>query len=377
MFKSTLFLFIFGIFFCSFTSSIQAQPKTFDDYQKGMASYNLGNYEEALKNFNAAINDDPDSWASYQQAGYCYFHLNRRKKMTASFNESLKLHPDNPELKAFIAGLPQTQDLGTTPVSSPPPPVRHLKQTSSPSIADKVSNEKWGSSSWLNLSGALSYEALGDLSNAANIWNQDITKASAQGNASLANWGFQFGVEGGLALDKTNVLSLQSGFETGHGFQENLVYSSPVTENINPQLFIAGLNYYRYFPSENGRYFVTAGILFGEAIADYYQDDPVETLQGPLAGNNFGFTIGAGREWKMSPTVGFELIGRFRYLTINQLQNNYFVSTGGTGQAVLATDSLGNIGLASPQSIGQNGLRYATLDFTGFNLGFAFNFYLF
>lgn len=372
--------------FCFPISSLYAQPTQPNDFQKGMTAYNLGNYEEALKDFNAALDDNPDSWESYEQQGYCYFHLNDQKKMMEAFNESLKLHPDNPELKDFISGLSKL--LAPTPTVSsfneePPPPLSAGPSNPNPAAKDYAQaakiqvQEKWGSSSWINLSGAFSFGALGDLNNAANVWNQTLAQYHDQGNASVANLGFQFDLENGLALDKTNALSFQVGFETGHGFQQYLVYSSPVTESINPQLFLFGLNYYHYFPDQNSRYIMTVGILFGEAVVDYYQDDPYETLQGPLGGNNFGFQLGLGREWRISPTVGFQMMGRFRYLSISQLENNYFVSGGGAGQAVLAVDSQGSLGLATPQDIGQGGLRYASIDYTGFSLNFSFNFYVF
>jgi len=363
------------------TLPLRAQTKPSPIYQKGMTAYNLGDYEKALEDFTAALDENPDSWNAYQQQGYCFYHLGRRNEMTAAFNESLRLHPNNTELKAFLAGLSNAPN-PPTPVPSHPwksakARTRLTTPSTTPVPTHSTLSERAETSSWLKLSGDISYGALGDLTNAANYWNQELAKFSAPGNASVANWGFQFGLEGGLALDKNNALSVQTIFETGHGFQEHLNYSSPVTESINPQLFTFGVNYYRYFPANNGRFFLTAGVLFGEAIVDYYQDDPIETFQGPLVGNNLGFTLGAGQEWKMSSTVGFELAGRFRYLNISQLQNNYFVSSGGSGKAVLAVDSLGDIGLASPQAFGQGSLRYATMDFTGFDLGFSFNFYLF
>lgn len=357
------------------------KPETSDNFLKGMAAYALGHFDEALKDFSAVLADNPGSWQAYEQEGYCYFHLNRPGEMNAAFNESLQLHPDNAELRDFL------QQIGSplNPVPSPgPTPVPVPTAIPSPAAAPfpetrpaPQAPDKWGSSSWLNLSGAFSYAALGDLNNAANLWNQVLAQDNAQGNASAANLGFQLGVEGGLALDKTDALSLQAGFETGHGFQEHLVYSSPLTESVNPQLFTFGLNYYRYFPAGDTRFFLTGGVLFGLVAADYYQDDPTETIQGPLFGNNLGFQLGAGEEWRLSPAVGFQVIGRFRYLSIPQLQNNFNVPGMGNGQAVLATDSQGDLGLALPQQIGQGGLRYAVMDYTGASLSFSFNFYLF
>src|ERR1039457_66748 len=93
-------------FFLFFTAVAQAETAPLDDYQKGLTAYNLGDYSKALQCFKNAVGQDPDSWLAYQKEGYCYFHLGQEEKMNLAFFESLRLHPKNPELKAFIANLP-------------------------------------------------------------------------------------------------------------------------------------------------------------------------------------------------------------------------------------------------------------------------------
>lgn len=359
-----------GLFFFAAVSSI-AQISTSPDYQKGMAAYNLGNFEEALQDFQNVINDKPDSWDAYEQAGYCYFHLGRSDEMKAAFDESLSLHKDNPELTAFIKSLSKSP---TTPSITPTASMTTLTKD----VKNNEPSGGWDTAPWLKISGALDFGTMGDLSNAANVWNQELAQYRDLGSGSFSNVGYFINLEGGLPLDKTNALSLQVGFETGEDLQENLVYSSPITENVSAKLLVVGLNYYHYFPDSNGRFLITAGALVGVALVNYYQDDPTETLSGGLTGDSLGFNLGVGREWKLSPTLGLEISGRFRYLSITQIQNNYMVSGfPNTGQVVLAVDTAGDVGLTTPQNIGQGGLRYAVLDYTCFNLGFAFNFYLF
>ena len=371
--KQILLFFLSGIFL--FTTGIPlAQATAPDHFQKGMVSYNLGNYQEALQSFDHAIDDNPDSWEAYQQAGYCYFHLDQRVKMLSAFDESLKLHPDNAELKEFIKNSVKAPTPTPIPAALSTPTQATTGHT--PSLLPAGGPEERGNSPWLNLSGGFGYESLGDLVNAANFWNQQINQYHDQGNASVANLGFQCDLEIGDVVDPTNAFSLQVGFETGHGFQEHLVYSSPVTQNINPQLFTFGWNYYHYIPVGDTRFILTGGFLFGLALVDYYQDDPIETIQGPLSGNNLGFTLGVGAEWPVSSRVGFQMMGRFRYLSITHLQNNFNVGNLSSGQAVLAKDSQGTLGLATQQDISNGGLSYAVMDYTGFNLICSFNFYL-
>ena len=403
MFRGFLWLTVLGSFLL-LGSGIQAQTDNSDDYQKGLTSYNLGDYQQALRYFKNAFVKDPNSWLAYQEEGYCYFHLGQDVQMKLALFESLRLHPDNPELKAFMSNLPGKGNSSSNAQAPSSPDASTLTSpTSETAKAKKIkvededleaahSNtktpvrevlgppvpEKWGSSSWLKITGGLGFGALGDLANAANEWNKEISQARAQGNASFSDAGIQLALEGGDFLDKTNSLSAQVEFETGHGFQDSLVYTSPVTQNINPQLLTFGVNYYHFFPSESGRFFIMGGIFYGLALVDYYSDDPIETISGVLTGNSLGFNFGIGNEFKISSSTGFELSGRFRALTISQVRNNYLVTSySNTGQAVLAADPNGNLGLVDARSIGQNGLRYATLDYTGLTLNFALVFHLF
>lgn len=346
-------------------------PKTkLTDFQKGMTAYNLGQFEDALLDFKQALDDDPDSWEAYQQEGYCYFHLGKQTEMMAAFEESLKRNPDNPGLKNFINDLN-----GITPTPTTVPMEQTAPTPAAPPKSAPAS--KWGRTPWLNLSAGLSYSGLGDLSDSVQAWNALLAQYHDPGSGSVANVGYQVALEFGQPLDPQETLALSADFETGHGFQEDLGPSGPASLSINPQLFQFGLNYYRYFPGTSSRFFLTGGVLFGLAVADFYQNDPIETIQGPLSGTGLGFTLGLGNEWMISPVMGFQLAGRFRYLSISQLQNNYLVTNGGSGQVVLAIDSQADIGLAAPQNIGQSGLRYMTLDYTGFTANFSFNFYLF
>ncbi|HVZ79791.1 MAG TPA: tetratricopeptide repeat protein [bacterium] len=367
------FFYLFLAFLTLFTwptsrCPAQTSQKKLTYYQKGMTAYNLGQYDKALIDFKEALDDDPDSWEAYQQEGYCYYQLGKPKEMKAAFDESLKRNPENPELKEFIKKIPPPDKKGHS---------KGKKETKPEATLPETTPTHWGHAPWLNLSTSLDYALLQDLSVSANAWNAILTQYHAPGSGSVANIGFQFALEFGQPLDPQDTLSLSAGFETGHGFHEDLGPSSPVSLTINPQLFLFGLNYYRYFPEASSRFFLTGGVLFGLSVTDYYQNDPTETIQGPLSGNGVGFTFGLGKEWRLASDIGFQLAARFRYLTINKLQNDYLVTTGGSGQAVLATDSQGDIGLASPQAIGQDGLRYATLDYTGLNINFSLNFYWF
>ncbi len=394
---------VLGFFLLS-GNVVKAQTDNSSDFQKGLTAYDLGDFQQALLYFNKAIANNPNSWQAYLVEGYCYFHLGQDIQMKLALFESLRLHPDNPELKTFMSNLPgkgssstnaQVQSPPAVPtLASPTPETAKAKKiklgdedieaapSKTPTTGADLTNanlrEKWGSSSWLKITGGLGYGALGDLANAANVWNQEIAQARAQGTASFSNVGYRFVLEGGIPLDKTNSWSVQADFETGHNFEASLVYSSPVTQNISPQLLAFGMNYYHYFPYESGRFFLMGGVFFGEALVNFYSDDPIETDSGVLTGNSFGFNLGFGNELKISPSTGFEISGRFRYLTISQVRNNYLVTSySNTGQVVLAADANGNLGLADTRSIGQGGLRYATVDFTGFNLNCGFVFHLF
>ena len=118
MIKNLFLAVVFGPLLL-FGVPVQAETEHSDDYQKGLTFYNQGDYSKALQYFDSAIDKNPNSWVVFEKEGYCYFHLGEEGQMNEAFDESLKLHPKNHELKAFIAGLAR-EDKAKPEFSEPP-----------------------------------------------------------------------------------------------------------------------------------------------------------------------------------------------------------------------------------------------------------------
>ncbi len=86
-------------------------------YQAGMRLYNQQDYAQAARYFQAAIQEDPNNWRAYQGLGLCDYALGDRSSARQAFDQSLRIHPDNPQLEKFEesleAGSPGSQAQGT------------------------------------------------------------------------------------------------------------------------------------------------------------------------------------------------------------------------------------------------------------------------
>ncbi|HEY5039086.1 MAG TPA: tetratricopeptide repeat protein, partial [bacterium] len=121
-----------GILILCFGLSTSAWAVTAQEYYStGNALYQQGKYLDAVKYYQAAIRKDPQNWQAYQGLGNANYKLGNTKKARTAYKRSLAIHPDNPDLRGFMAGkTPASSDLDedspilplTVPkVASPPP----------------------------------------------------------------------------------------------------------------------------------------------------------------------------------------------------------------------------------------------------------------
>jgi hypothetical protein len=74
--------------------------------------------------------------------------------------------------------------------------------------------------------------------------------------------------------------------------------------------------------------------------------------------------------------MGISLFARGRYARLTNFRGTIYNSnTGGTAQDGLAVFSDGSVHATDVSFIGNSGVNYATMDFTGFDVGLAFTFY--
>jgi tetratricopeptide (TPR) repeat protein len=78
-------------------------------YQSAMDAYALKNYQEAIIQAEAAVKADPTLWQAWQLDGNARMALGDRTGAIAVYQYALQQHPDNPELRAYIAQLESQQ----------------------------------------------------------------------------------------------------------------------------------------------------------------------------------------------------------------------------------------------------------------------------
>ena len=72
-------------------------------YDAGQRLFKAQDYEKAVQYFHAAIEQRPDYWQAYQFIGEAYYQAANRTEAVVAMEQSLKMHPNNPELKKFLA----------------------------------------------------------------------------------------------------------------------------------------------------------------------------------------------------------------------------------------------------------------------------------
>ncbi len=63
-------------------------------YEKGIAKYDLGQYEEAMDDFNQAIQLNPNEAEYYNYRAYARFGLKQHEKAVEDFNQAIQLGPN-------------------------------------------------------------------------------------------------------------------------------------------------------------------------------------------------------------------------------------------------------------------------------------------
>ncbi|HVZ81084.1 MAG TPA: tetratricopeptide repeat protein [bacterium] len=76
-----------------------------DYFNAGKDLYDHKDYEKAVKYFHAAVEQRPDYWQAYQLLGQSYYQVANRTEAILAIDESLRLHPNNPELRKFEAKI--------------------------------------------------------------------------------------------------------------------------------------------------------------------------------------------------------------------------------------------------------------------------------
>jgi hypothetical protein len=344
---------------------------------------------------------------------------NDQSDALAAYQKSLQINPNNPTLKVMVDNLSSTSvpAANTAPAQSPSndtvveePPVRETYvvkrkvQRSRPEPA--ISNDGLASMDhakfWSSLQFGYTYSTLDDFStSAANInngsyVNQDLNlPVSYTGSSTFSNSGIHLGAELGILLNPYMGIAIGGKYIAMGDYNANVVYQNSLgdfeNETLSPVVIPITLDYYLFLPDSGGRFFISAGLgYYASAIhvsetysySNFYnqiKSTQPEIWTGDLYSGNIGFQLGIGREFAITNRFGFSIYAQGHYSKITNYRGTVYDQNGNSYDVGLATGlTNGVVEIDGPGYINSaNGERYTTLDFVGFDLGIAFNWYTF
>jgi hypothetical protein len=265
---------------------------------------------------------------------------------------------------------------------------------------------------WTKFEFGYNYSTQGDLMDSVTNENNENSSATlnfglTNGNATMQAGGVMLGGELGFLIDPNEGIAIGVRYLQANDYTFNASNSASASISGNnglnqdswsttmtPYVVPLTLDYYLFLPDHNGRFFLTGGVGYyagtvqvteAYSLVNYYGNpqnpyyDPVNyanDFNNPnvnLTAGNIGFQVGLGRDFAISRNFGISVFGRFRYSKLTQFQGT---DQNGT-QWVLAKFKDGTVDIDTPDHIGTNGETYATIDWTGFDIGASLNFYSF
>jgi hypothetical protein len=190
-------------------------------------------------------------------------------------------------------------------------------------------------------------------------------------------------------------LAIGARYLQDNNYTADVSYNTGDYENLtlSPMVVPITLDAYIFLPDHDGRFFLSGGVGYYQGIVYVDQttssnnffgtpngSGATDDWTGNLYSGNIGFQLGIGREFAISRHFGLELFARGYYAKITNFQGTLFDSNGNTQTYGLAASSTGptivDADTANYINAAQ-GERYATIDFTGFDVGFSLNWYSF
>jgi len=204
--------------------------------------------------------------------------------------------------------------------------------------------------------------------------------------------GFLINPNNGLALGlrylRTDDFTFDQNLQNGPATVSGSVYNSDFeNQNLSTYVVPLTLDYYFFLPDAGGRFFLSAGLGYYYGVVrvdDNYSyvindNDPnsYDNFSGELTSGAIGFQVGAGREFAISRRFGISLFAKGHYARISNFRGTVYGPDGWSANDGLAVQSDGQVFSYPVENIGGQGTKYATVDYTGFDLGISFNFYNF
>ncbi len=411
--------------FCPFLAGSPLFADAARDYdQAGMALFRAGQYEKSIQYFNNAVQADSTDWQAYEDMGNAYMKLDDKPNALSSYQKALQLNPGDSTLQALVDNLNDQAGTGTstedqtqpetasTPTesqddaaySAPAPTtiiVRHFRRHRMfrplPNYNDGMALMDHASI-WFRAEFGYDYSAQTQLMNSATATNNENTNGNlffnfTSAHASMSHNGFQTGGEIGFLLNPYNGIAIGARFIEASDYTLSAVNSAPSSvsgapsdfENatFSPRVVPITLDYYLFLPDHSGRFFVSGGVGYYFSAVQVNENYSLSNLNndpnsfgnpyGDLNAGNIGFQIGVGRDFAVTPFLGVSLYARGYFAQISNFQGT--LSDGQNWALVKYSDK--TVDIDNPSSIGSNGVKAATIDFTGFDIGASLNFFTF
>jgi tetratricopeptide (TPR) repeat protein len=406
---------------CPFLASTPTFADPSQDYdQAGMALFRAGQYEKSIQYFNNAVQADSTNWQAYEDMGNAYMKVDDKPNALSSYQKALQLNPGNSTLQALVdnlndqTGSPASNDEDTQSQALNPPAApqddsgyeapqdqttvivrRHRRGYR---VIPPVPNYNDGLAQmdhapiWNSFSIGYAYSAMTDLINGANTTNQVIANSGYSGSTTMDHNGLGMNFELGFLINPYNGIGIGIGYRRASDLNENINFNDGgdfQTINLQPQVVPLTVDYFLFLPDKGGRFFISAGagLYFGDVHVDNNYDftnattppnPPSNEFAGDLVSQTLGFQVGVGRDFAVSDRIGISIFAKGYYAKLSNFQGTLTDLNGNTGQFGLAIDSDGTVDVPNTSQIGgANGGRYATVDFTGFDVGMSINFYTF
>ncbi len=415
--KSTLAL--LGLFALLLIPTLASAQMTSQEYdQLGQAVYQKGLYDKAVVYFQQATQADPTNAQAFEDLGNAYMKQGNQSQALQAYQQSLQLNPNNTTLKVMVDNMnsanntaapaqaqnePANPQMEQSPAQETivihrrrprpqPEPVVNYNDNLAPMDHARV---------WTKFEFGYNYSLQGDLTDSAtNVTNENSNGTLAaqeygftNGSASMPLGGLMLGGELGFLIDPNEGIAIGVRYLQANDYNYSASNSAPSSfagypsdfwaTTLTPYAVPFTLDYYLFLPDHNGRFFITAGAGYyagtvqvqdNFSVVNYTGDTTQnDNPNGDLTAGNIGFEFGIGRDFAINRNFGISVFARGRYAKITQFQGT--LSDG--QQWVLAKFSDGSVDICDPSQIGSHGISYATVDFTGFDIGASLNFYSF
>jgi tetratricopeptide (TPR) repeat protein len=113
-----------GLFLLAVPAVLFAQEHASDYVRMGTRAFEKKQYDLAISYYNSAIDEDMNYWPAYQALGTIYYIKKDYKETLKNFEKALELNPDSETLRKFVAGLRAYMHLAPLPTPTPTPVFR-------------------------------------------------------------------------------------------------------------------------------------------------------------------------------------------------------------------------------------------------------------